>query len=56
MTGFIVENVEIDASAVQKIESLSRAACRYSFEERFTVSRMAAEHVSVYESVIEAGL
>jgi len=52
LSGFIVKNVEEAVRAVPKIAELSRAACRREFDRRFTVSRMAEDYVTVYESLV----
>lgn len=48
MTGFIVQDVDEAARAVQRIPELSRRRCRQVFEERFTAARMARDYVEVY--------
>ena len=51
--GFVVSSIDelVDAASSTTID---RRNCRRTFEERFTVERMAFNYVSVYESVIEA--
>lgn len=49
-TGAVVESVDEAVEAVDQLSSLSRRECRQQFEERFPVSRMAREYVSVYEN------
>jgi hypothetical protein len=39
-------------AAVHRLGEISRQGCRASFEERFTVERMARNYVSVYERLI----
>jgi len=51
-TGFIVKGLEEAAEAVRRVPELSRVRCREVFEKRFTVSRMAANYLQVYERVI----
>lgn len=51
-TGFIVESLDAACSAVRKISSLSRRACRDSFERRFGARRMAREYVTLYERLL----
>jgi glycosyltransferase involved in cell wall biosynthesis len=55
-TGFIVENLEQAVAAVHKASSLSRAACRAAFEERFTVTRFASAYLDVYRMLSEERL
>lgn len=52
-TGFVVKN-DIDefVNAVNKISSLSRAACRARAEKMFSKEKMAANYVEAYEKVI----
>jgi glycosyltransferase involved in cell wall biosynthesis len=52
VTGFLCDDVGAAARAVQRLDRISRATCRQSFERRFTVERMARDYVQVYESVI----
>lgn len=52
-TGFLCRDEERLVAAVRRVDRLSRAACRTSVEERFSARRMAAEHVSVYTSLVE---
>jgi glycosyltransferase involved in cell wall biosynthesis len=41
------------AEALKKVVSITRIDCRQEFEERFTLERMCAEHVRVYESLLK---
>ncbi|HEV2381165.1 MAG TPA: glycosyltransferase family 4 protein [Terriglobia bacterium] len=50
-TGFIVQDVDEAAAAVDKVSGLSRKLCRRVFEQRFSVARMARKYVSVYTSL-----
>lgn len=49
-TGFVVEPDEI-ATALAKIDTIDRAACRQDAEARFTLERMAADHLAIYQSL-----
>jgi glycosyltransferase involved in cell wall biosynthesis len=52
VTGFIRE-YELDlADAVLRAPELSRARCRESVEEKFSMERMVADHVAVYREVV----
>jgi glycosyltransferase involved in cell wall biosynthesis len=51
VSGFIVETVAEAVAAVQKIESLDRAAVRAAFERRFTVERMALDYLKIYREL-----
>jgi glycosyltransferase involved in cell wall biosynthesis len=53
VTGFIVNSVEEAIEAVGRIDTLDRHDCRAVFEQRFSVARMAARYVDVYQRVIE---
>jgi glycosyltransferase involved in cell wall biosynthesis len=53
VTGFVVNDVEAAAACVKRIPRLSRARCRESFVERFSVRRMCDEYVKIYERVAE---
>lgn len=55
VSGFIVKNAQEAVAAVPKIAALSRAECRREFDRRFTVSRMAEDYVTVYESLVSDG-
>ena len=52
VTGFLVQSVAEAVAAVGRLSSIDRAACRRAFEERFTVGRMAADYVAIYEDLI----
>lgn len=52
VTGFICEGVDTMAAAVQRISEIDRQRCRSSFEERFTVSRMAQDYLRVYQQLL----
>ena len=55
VTGFVVEDEEQAVQAVRRLSELDRKRVRKRFEERFTAERMAAEHVSHYQSVANGG-
>jgi glycosyltransferase involved in cell wall biosynthesis len=48
VTGYVVDTVDEAVQAADRIASLSRAQVRRTFEERFTVERMAREYVDTY--------
>jgi len=52
VTGFIVQNVDEAVEAVKRVPTLDRRVCRKVFEQRFNVTRMAAEYISVYEKLL----
>jgi len=49
VTGFIVRELDDAAEAIRRVRTLSRARCREVFEKRFTATRMANDHMTVYE-------
>jgi glycosyltransferase involved in cell wall biosynthesis len=53
VTGFIVQDVDDAAKAVNRVSSLSRLRCRDVFERRFAASRMASDYVDVYKGLID---
>jgi glycosyltransferase involved in cell wall biosynthesis len=52
VTGLIVDSVEEAIAAMPRVLSLDRAAVLRRFEERFSVTRMARDYVSVYEDLL----
>ena len=52
-TGFLVNNIDEAAETVQKIGSISRKKCRDSIEKIFSIDRMIADYIKVYETIIE---
>ncbi|HET9878064.1 MAG TPA: glycosyltransferase family 4 protein [Candidatus Limnocylindria bacterium] len=55
VTGFIVDDVDGAVEAVGRIDQLSRATCRSTFEARFSVERMARDYVALYEHLVLEG-
>lgn len=51
LTGFVVEDEPGAIAAVNRVETLPRAAIRRRFEERFSVERMAAEYVDLFQEL-----
>jgi glycosyltransferase involved in cell wall biosynthesis len=47
-TGFVVSTAEEAFEAVGRLTEISRQECRAVFEQRFTASRMARDHVDLY--------
>ena len=52
-TGFVVNDVEAAVDAVGRLSSLSRAAVRRRFEERFTAKRMARDYAALYRRLTQ---
>ena len=50
-TGFVVDSVDEGVAAVDKLPSISPAACRRNIETRFSVVQMGRGYQAVYESV-----
>ena len=55
VTGFIVRSVEEAVAAVPAAAALNRARVRAIFESRFTIERVAADHLQVYLSLCGQG-
>lgn len=54
LSGLIVYNMLEAVSAVPKVATLSRSACRREFVAHFTASRMARDYVKLYERILSA--
>jgi glycosyltransferase involved in cell wall biosynthesis len=52
VTGFIVDDEDAAAAAVQQLRRLDRAEIRRVFERRFTARRMAEDYLQIYQRVI----
>jgi len=53
VTGFIVDSLEDAIAATRRVHHLPRRRCRDIFEERFNATRMARDHVALYEQLLE---
>jgi glycosyltransferase involved in cell wall biosynthesis len=51
-TGFVCEGLDEMTAAVQRIPEIDRRRCRWAFEQRFSVGRMAQDYLRVYEQAI----
>ena len=51
-TGFLVNNAEEMADAIGEVGSLSPSVCRREAEERFSSTRMVAQYLDLYRSVM----
>jgi glycosyltransferase involved in cell wall biosynthesis len=51
--GYICEDVGAAVRAVRALGKIDRAACRRSFEERFSARRMAEDYLKLYAHVIQ---
>jgi glycosyltransferase involved in cell wall biosynthesis len=54
VTGFIVDSIDAAVEAVTRLPTLSRDRIRAEFERRFTVERMAADYLALYDRLIRA--
>ena len=54
VTGILGADETSLVAALGRLDHLDRAACRRSVEERFSARRMVADHVAVYQAVIDA--
>lgn len=52
VNGFIVEDVEEMAGAIEKIKTISPLECRESVERKFSVERMVDEYEKLFESAL----
>lgn len=49
VTGFICDNLEEMAAAIDRLPLIKRQECRNSFAARFTVKRMVEDYLALYE-------
>jgi glycosyltransferase involved in cell wall biosynthesis len=54
ITGFVVDNIDGAVDAIDKVKYFDRQSCRKVFESRFSVKRMAAEYLKIYERLTQA--
>ncbi len=52
-TGFLCRDEDEMLAAVNQVESLDRAECRAAATERFSLQRMACDHVALYRRAVE---
>jgi glycosyltransferase involved in cell wall biosynthesis len=50
-TGFLVNDTQAAARAVEHVSKISREECRQRFEERFSATRMAKDYLGVYKGL-----
>ena len=53
-TGMLCDGVDSLARAIDDAGSLDRAACREAVERRFSVERMAGEHLDLFEEILSS--
>lgn len=56
VTGYVVSGIDRLVDAVHRVGELDRGACRRAVERRFSIERMAADHVELYQRRIDEGL
>jgi glycosyltransferase involved in cell wall biosynthesis len=54
-SGFVVDDLEGCVRAVERLDELDRRAVRQSFEDRFTVDRMARDYIALFEHLVATG-
>ena len=52
ITGFLRTDEDSLVTALARVDEIDRAACRRAVEERFSMTRMAADHVAAYERAV----
>jgi glycosyltransferase involved in cell wall biosynthesis len=52
VTGFVCHDEADMAETIGRVGSLDRRACRASVEGYFSVDRMVAEHISLFEGIL----
>jgi glycosyltransferase involved in cell wall biosynthesis len=53
VTGYLCDSVDQAVAAVGSVHELSRAACRRTFEQRFTSERMMRDYVAIYRRILD---
>lgn len=53
VSGFLVDDVAGALASIDKLDEVSRVACRSVVGERFSAARMAADHVDVYARLVD---
>jgi glycosyltransferase involved in cell wall biosynthesis len=52
VTGFVVKSLDEAIEAVARLDAIDRQTCRMVFENRFTVERMAAQYLELYQYLV----
>jgi glycosyltransferase involved in cell wall biosynthesis len=52
VTGFIASDTGGLAAAVARVGELDRHACRRSVKDRFSMARLAEDHLDLYQQVV----
>ncbi|HEY6334012.1 MAG TPA: glycosyltransferase family 4 protein, partial [Blastocatellia bacterium] len=53
VTGFLCDEVDQAVDAVRRAKTLSRRQCRQTFEDRFSVTRMAMNYADLYTEMVK---
>jgi glycosyltransferase involved in cell wall biosynthesis len=53
ITGFLVDTFDEAVAAIGRLDQIDRAACRRAVQERFTVERMAADYLALYQRILD---
>jgi len=56
VTGYVCDDLDAMAQAVEGLCAIDRRRCRDAFERRFTVERMALDYVKLYERMVVESL
>jgi glycosyltransferase involved in cell wall biosynthesis len=54
-TGFVCRSEEELVAALRRVGELDRRACRGAAEQRFSMARMASDHLALYRRVLGTG-
>lgn len=54
VNGFVCRDEFGMMEALNRLPEIDRRVCRRSFEERFSVQRMVADHIDLYESLLDS--
>ena len=52
-TGFLVDNVQEAARALERLSAIDRGACRQRVQERFSIEAMVESYERVYRTIFE---
>ncbi|WP_375248657.1 glycosyltransferase family 4 protein [Sphingomonas sp.] len=52
VTGFLVDTIDAAVDAVERLDTIDRAACRRAVAERFSVERMADDYIALYRRIL----
>jgi len=55
VTGFLVNDVETMAEAIEKVDTISRTACHKAAQRRFSKQRMIEQYLELYRTILRHG-